>query len=421
MAKRKQRKKAENKKVAALPLPLPESVKALADKERADCKEWTTKTNSILEKLVTSKVNNMSNCDDKHDDCGCDGKEGATSKGKVIDLIVLIDTSGSVYSSARAVSDAVSLAIEDAISSCDPDLKITFLGVDGIWPGTAFAQSHRDYIYGLHGTVPMAADRPPAGYKTEQGANAIEDLSKYAEWRDGACRAIFYISDEELDGNVPRKDFAHETAETNAAISEANANNVTVFAHHLTYQKLDPAILENYRDLCHKTGGEVYFSNAPSQDEYVKLLTEVICNSCGINRCKEVDLSEVNPCISIKWGDSECDCLESSDYEVMTLTVCNCYSNLTFSNFKISMIEVVDADGKPVKMLPNGTPSVKIHPIGVFCFGDIEPCSCITREFVLINEGAKEGEYQINLKGICYDITKTEHTEQCFRFNICKD
>ncbi len=85
------------------------------------------------------------------------------------------------------------------------------------------------------------------------------------------------------------------------------------------------------------------------------------------------------------------------------------------------MIEVVDADGKPVKMLPNGTPSVKIHPIGIFCFGDIEPCSCITREFVLINEGAKEGEYHINLKGVCYDITKTEHTEQCFRFNICKD
>ena len=104
---------------------------------------------------------------------------------------IIIDTSGSVSSSAKAVSDAVSIAIDEAKSSCEPDLEITFLGVDGIWNGTAFTQSHRDYIFGIHGTVPLAGDRPPAGYKTEQGANAIEDLSKYAKWRKSACRAIF--------------------------------------------------------------------------------------------------------------------------------------------------------------------------------------------------------------------------------------
>ena len=35
---------------------------------------------------------------------------------------------------------------------------------------------------------------------------------------------FFYISDEELDGASPRRDFANETAETNAAIAEANSN-----------------------------------------------------------------------------------------------------------------------------------------------------------------------------------------------------
>ncbi len=388
--------------------------------KKLNSKEISLKTNSILEESAKLKVNSLSHCSEKSEDCGCGSHDG-TSKGAITDLIVLIDTSSSVGPSAKAVSDAVKLAIKEAKSSCEPDLKITFLGVDGTWSGTVFTESHRDYIFGLNGVVPLAADRLPSGYKKEQGANAIEDLSKYNKWRKDACRAIFYISDEELDGVSPRNDFANEAAETLAAITEANKNNVTVFAHHLTYQNLAPAIIENYKDLCHKTGGEVYFSTSPSKEEYIKLLQEVICNSCGINKCKEVDFSGVEPCISINWGESDCDCIESSDYEVMTITVCNCFSNLQFSNFIISMIEITDKEGKPVALLPNGTPSVKVHPIGVFCFGNIEPCSCVSREFVLINEGAKSGEYHVNLTGISYSISNSIQTEQCFKFNICKD
>lgn len=416
---KKQRKKVESKKPTLVSKSL--SVKPVADKEELECNEWTVKTNSILEELANSKLNNLSYLGEEEEDCGCGTNDDKKSIGAITDLIVLIDTSGSVSSSAKAISDVVSIAIKEAKASCEPDLEITFLGVDGTWSETVFTESHRNYIYGIHGTVPLAADRPHVGLRSEQGANAIEDLSKYNKWREGACRAIFYISDEELDGVSPRNDFANETAETNAAITEANANNVTVFAHHLTYQNLAPAILDNYRDLTQKTGGEVYFSSAPSKEEYIELLKKVICNSCGINKCTEFDVSGIEPCISIKWGDSDCDCIESSDYEVMTVTVCNCFSNITFSNYKISMIEVVDEKGKPVALLPNGTPSVKLHPIGVFCFGDIEPCSCVTREFVLINEGAKSGAYKINLKGICYDILKSVHTEESFTFNICKD
>ena len=418
---KKQSKKIENKKSTILPKSKP--VKILTDKDKLDCNKWMVKTNSILEELVKSKVNSLSHCneDEAVASCGCNGHSEGGSKSMITDLIVLIDASGSVGPSAKAVSDAVTAAIKKAKASCEPDLEITFLGVDGTWAGTKFTKSHREYIIETHGSVPLAGDRSVVGYKTEQGANAIEDLSKYATWRKGACRAIFYISDEELDGSNPRKDFAHETAETNAAIAEANTNKVSVFAHHLTYQNLAPQILDNYRDLCEKTNGQVYFSSKPDKEEYIKILKEVICNSCGVNKCKEIDLSGVEPCISIKWGDSNCDCIESSDYEVMTLTVCNCFSNIQFSNFNISMIEVLDKDGKPVALLPNGTPSIKLHPIGVYCFGDIEPCSCVTREFVIINEGAKESKYQINLRGICYDTTNSIQTERCFTFNICKD
>jgi len=388
-----------------------------------DCKESITHVNNIMEELRKSKFNTLNHCDSEHKGCNCGEGSSGNSAGQKTDLIVLIDTSGSMRPSSIAIDKAVTKAIDKAKETCKPDLRMIFLGVDGVWTGTAFTQSHRDYLTGIHGTgLVLQADINHVGLKSEQGANAIEDISKYADWREGACRAIFYISDEELDSISPRNDFANETAVTNAAIAEANTNNVTVFAHHLTYQNLDPQIIQNYKDLCYNTGGDVYFSNAPSEKEYINLLTDVICNSCGKSICKEIKLPEIKPCITIKWGDSECDCLESSDYEVMTITVCNCYKNIKFDNFIISMIEVLDSSGKPVALLPNGTPSIKLHPVGVYCFGDIDPCACVTREFVIINEGAKEGKYKLKIKGICFDISlPNKIEEECFELVICKD
>ena len=384
------------------------------------CEKLKGRVNEILGGRANDKTNTMSPCDPKGKRCLCSSEIGGNSTGQKVDLIVLIDTSGSVGTSARAISDAVTDAIKDAKKKCKPDLEITYLGVDGTWAGTVFSQSHRNYIFSLHGTIPLAADANHVGLKQEQGANAIEDLAKYAKWREGACRAIFYISDEELDSISPRNDFANETAVTNAAIASANAHDVTVFAHHLTYQNLAPQIIQNYKDLCDYTGGQCYFSNTPKKSEYVKLLTEVICKACG--GCRKVKFPDLKPCISIKWGDSECDCIESSDYEVMTLTVCNCYQNVTFNNFKISMLEVLDSNGNPVPILPDGTPSVKLHPVGIYCFGNIAPCTCVSREFVLINEGAKAGKYKIVLKGICFDVIKAyAEKEDCFEFEICKD
>lgn len=390
-------------------------------KTSVSCKELVNQVNETLENRKNSKSNTLSHCDSKVKKCNCDDKSG-NSKGKKTDLIVLIDASGSMGTSAKAISDAVDKAAKEAEKKCSPDLRLIFLGVDGVWSGTKFNQSHRKYIESLHGPgVVLSADKNHVGLKTEQGANAIEDLSKYADWRAGACRAIFYISDEELDSVSPRNDFANETAVTKAAIAEANSNNVTVFAHHLTYQNLATQIIQNYKDLCGDTGGKVYFSNAPSQKEYVNLLTEVICNSCGISACKTIEMPKAKPCISIKWGDSDCDCLESSDVEVMTLTVCNCYTNIKFQNFIISKVEVLDSTGNPVLLLPNGTPSIKLHPIGIYCFGDIEPCSCVTREFVLLTEGAKAGKYKVKISGICYDVCLNYSTEECFEFKVCKD
>jgi len=137
--------------------------------------------------------------------------------------------------------------------------------------------------------------------------------------------------------------------------------------------------------------------------------------------CREFRHREPSPHIEIKWGDSECDCIESDDTETVSITVCNTYSNIEFSSFTIHKLEVVDAAGNPVATLPDGTPSVELTPIGPYCFGDIASCSCVSREFVLRNRGAIAGEYHIRATGICYDVNLHFDDEACFKFDICAD
>lgn len=379
-------------------------------------------------KALHAKVNKLEHCGDHDDDCPCSGG-GVNAKPKV-DLIVLIDTSGSMTSYATSVSDAAREAIDKVKSKCASDLKTTYLGVDGKWVGTVFTTSHRDYITGVQGApVPLAADVPPVGSLQDQGANAVQDLSKYADWRKGACRAIFYISDEELDSVSPRGNIAQEAAATLAAINEANQNNVTVFAHHLTYQHSNPLgawanVIQNYTDLCTKTGGKAFFSNTADKAKYIELLEEVICNACG--GCRDAKLPNAAPCFSVAWGDSDCDCLETNDFEVLSVTACNCYSNIAFENLMVGSIVVTDAFGNPVPLLPDGSPSVEVHPPGALCFGTLGPCidnktTCKTREIVIYTRGAKAGKYSLHFEAVCYSISYTAQTKECFSFNLCKD
>lgn len=138
-------------------------------------------------------------------------------------------------------------------------------------------------------------------------------------------------------------------------------------------------------------------------------------------KCHDAKIPKFLPEVKVKWGDSDCDCIESNDVETMCLTVCNRYSNITFKGLTIGMLQVCDENGNPVPLLPDGNPSVQLVPVGPYCFGDIPPCSCVSREFVLINKGAKAGKYKIKIQGICYDVCLNYANEDCFEFEICKD
>jgi hypothetical protein len=143
--------------------------------------------------------------------------------------------------------------------------------------------------------------------------------------------------------------------------------------------------------------------------------------------CVEVKFPDVHPCISVTWGDSPCDCLETDDVEVFCVTVCNCYSNITFGNLSIGQILVTDMVGDPVANLPDGTPSVQVIPSGPICFGDIPPCrdkdhpGCVSRELVVYTRGAIGKDYRLSFNAICFSVCHQFQSEQCFTMKLCQD
>jgi hypothetical protein len=405
---------------------------------RLNCGNVSAYLNEYLGEKCGAKKNHLKPCrEEAPHGCNCGG--ASHDAGNQVDLIILIDGSGSMSTAAGLVNSAAVNALEIARKKCPSDLRVQWLTVDdanpgtspagsGGWTGTHFTQTHEQYLKGKGVTGPFFHNAPQTSGglpNNEQGADAVADLSKFYDWRPGACRAIFYISDTTLDAGWTEG--ADDVAATANAISQAVGNAVTVFTHfvipHQESASDVPATRADYQALCSQTGG-TFYEGAVSKDKYVEILTDVVCHACG--GCKEIKYPDVAPCVSISWGDSNCDCLETDDVEILCITLCNCYSNVTFENVVVGTIVVTDGAGNPVATLPDGTPSVQPIPIGPICFGSIGPCrdgkaSCVSREFALRTRGAKGGGYQIHVQPICYSITFHYQKEECFLLPLCQD
>jgi hypothetical protein len=138
-------------------------------------------------------------------------------------------------------------------------------------------------------------------------------------------------------------------------------------------------------------------------------------------KVEPLDIPRIEPWVTISWGDSKCDCIESDDTEIMYLTICNPYSNLTLSNVTIQQVLVVDGSGNAVPKLPNGNPCIQLIPVGPYFFDDIPPGSCVSRQFLLRLRGALGGKHRILLRGICFDACVHGDNDGCFTFEVCKD
>lgn len=409
------------------------SKRELDDKTKCDV-VFSEALENVLSKKCANKFNEIHEASKDGKSCNCGS--GSSNASAVVDLILLIDSSGSMGAAGQAISDVASKAIKNAKKECPTDLRLEWFGVDNKKPGVGimppgfgnFSQTHEQYLNGIGvNSALLTSNHPDSGVPPEQGADAIADLSNYFDWRENACRAIFYISDTALDG-ASGPTTAENDAATGFAIAEANKNNVTVFAHFVEPHESGfdvAATTKNYNDLCNQTGGQAIIGGTATKTKYEKLLQEVICKACG-SVCKEIRFPEVKPCFNLTWGDSECDCMETNDLEVVCITACNCYSNVTFKDLKVGVVFITDENGNPVPPLPDGSPSVEVLPIGPICFGDLGPCkdeeaSCKTREIVIRSCGARAGKYKVNLLAICYEVSKHFYESTSFEIELCKD
>jgi hypothetical protein len=161
---------------------------------------------------------------------------------------------------------------------------------------------------------------------------------------------------------------------------------------------LAQAASQNNADVCQRIDD---IANDLIRQDCLKKQFEQTDGNCSDKECKRIEVPKIVPCLRLKWGDGPNDHLETDDTEVLCITVCNPYSNVTLKDFTLQLI-VTDASGNAVPNQPDGTPSVMIKPNFMICFDDIQPCdpnkpgqSCVSREVVLINRGAKPGKYKV--------------------------
>jgi thermitase len=120
----------------------------------------------------------------------------------------------------------------------------------------------------------------------------------------------------------------------------------------------------------------------------------------GQSECTTLQIPDFAPCFSLHWGDGPNDQLETHDTEIIYITVCNPYCNLSLKDLKIIKLTV-----SPNAVLPNGEMAVEIAASSLICYGDLGPSTCATREYALLINNAAVGPYTI---GIEYCIEQVE-------------
>lgn len=205
----------------------------------------------------------------------------------LVDLVVVIDSSVSMKDEAVALDGAVSAAIEAARAHCPSDLRVVYLGIEGTFRDTRFNQTIRNYL-----TTTASVDvtqlrgrqrgTVAGGGAQEDGARAIEDLSRYFDWRTGAGRALFFLGDESLDaGNQDAKQDQGDIEAANTAIAVATEAKVRVHTYLGTSsvkEKMRKAIEAEYARVAQETGGQS-FTSQDALRGFQALLQDVICGS----------------------------------------------------------------------------------------------------------------------------------------------
>jgi hypothetical protein len=203
-----------------------------------------------------------------------------------VDLVVVIDSSVSMKDEAAALSVAVDTAIEAVRTSCPSDLRVTYLGIEGVFKETLFNRTVRSYLTGVGAAESDLRGRQRGtvaeGGAQEDGARAIEDVSLHFDWRANAARTVFFLGDEALEGGNEngKQDQADIEAATRAidVASEAGVRVHTYLGTSSVKASVRQAIQAEYARVAEQTKGQA-FTSQDSISGFAELLKTVICGS----------------------------------------------------------------------------------------------------------------------------------------------
>jgi hypothetical protein len=139
-----------------------------------------------------------------------------------------------------------------------------------------------------------------------------------------------------------------------------------------------------------KTKHNIIKSNQNCQDPFME--------SCQLTVV--TDRVDFKPCFSFHWGDGVNDQIEEHDTEVFYLTACNTFKDIKYNGLRITKVTLV----------PNIHPLEKIQivPDRFINLDCLEPCSCQTREFAMINRANDTaGNYTLEVE-YCFDTITLE-------------
>ncbi|EMG6083295.1 VWA domain-containing protein [Proteus mirabilis] len=231
-----------------------------------------------------------------------------TGDGNVaLDLVVVIDTSGSMADESSDLSQQIDDAVQKALGRCPSSLRVTFLGIEGTWDNTKFDRSVTDYLmtqgvsaHKLQARAPFkeADGRDHAGNK-EDLCRAVIDVCKYFDWRDGARRAIFVLGDEGMEGGGGVLTQA-AVLKNNEAIVVARSEKVKVYTYQGTPND-DPSnvdrfptiadrdnITKEYVRLAQMTGGRSYIYTTGIAN-FSLVLQEILCDSLTLPKLPDLN------------------------------------------------------------------------------------------------------------------------------------
>ena len=107
-----------------------------------DCGKIHNDVDEMLENRAKNRAMSLNHCDEDAGNCPCSTPVGGATP--VVDLVIMIDTSGSMDDNGEAISNVAERAVAAAQAKCPTDLRVSWFGVGETFAGTKFNSRHRD-------------------------------------------------------------------------------------------------------------------------------------------------------------------------------------------------------------------------------------------------------------------------------------